>query len=420
MPNARPTAWTGGQYSLFRFVFGLYLALHFAQLVPWGAELFSSEGMLPDGSLSPFLHLFPNLFLLNDSPMFVQGALLSGVLLAALFAIGWYDRPAAVLLWLLWASLFGRNPLISNPGLPYVGLLLLLHAGLPSGSRGPYGAWSARNRVDPAGEWALPSDLQSVAWILMALGYSYSGWTKLSSPSWLDGSAVREVLENPLARPGLLRDSLLALPDVLLQLVTWGALAFELGFCVLALSRRLRPLAWGAMLAMHVSLIVLLDFADLSLGMVLLHLFTFDPAWIRPRRAADPALVFFDGACGLCHRAVRFGLAEDREGQAFRFAPLQGTTFEDSFSDETRAQLPDSIVLWTPGGRHHVRSDAVGHMLLALGGAWRLLGHALFLVPRPVRDGAYRAIASVRAKIFPKPNDLCPLRPPHLAARFDP
>ena len=26
-----------------------------------------------------------------------------------------------------------------------------------------------------------------------------------------------------------------------------------------------------------------IDFADLSLGMVMLHLFTFDPAWIRRR-----------------------------------------------------------------------------------------------------------------------------------------
>jgi hypothetical protein len=27
--------WTGGQYSLFRAVFGIYLLVHFAQLTPW-------------------------------------------------------------------------------------------------------------------------------------------------------------------------------------------------------------------------------------------------------------------------------------------------------------------------------------------------------------------------------------------------
>ena len=39
--------WTGGQYSRFRLVLGLYLCVHFVHLVPWGAELFSRAGVLP-------------------------------------------------------------------------------------------------------------------------------------------------------------------------------------------------------------------------------------------------------------------------------------------------------------------------------------------------------------------------------------
>jgi hypothetical protein len=30
--------WTGGQYSLFRIAFGVYLCVHFGQLAPWAAE----------------------------------------------------------------------------------------------------------------------------------------------------------------------------------------------------------------------------------------------------------------------------------------------------------------------------------------------------------------------------------------------
>lgn len=45
--------WSGGQYSLFRALLGLYLLVHFADLVPWGAELFSRRGVLPDASVSP-------------------------------------------------------------------------------------------------------------------------------------------------------------------------------------------------------------------------------------------------------------------------------------------------------------------------------------------------------------------------------
>ncbi len=64
--------------------------------------------------------------------------------------------------------------------------------------------------------------------------------------------------------------------------------AFELLFAPLALSRRLRPFLWAGMLAMHLGLMALIDFADLSFGMVILHLFTFDPGWIRPAPRDSP------------------------------------------------------------------------------------------------------------------------------------
>ena len=43
--------------------------------------------------------------------------------------------------------------------------------------------------------------------------------------------------------------------------------------------------------------------------------------------SSDVATIFYDGDCGLCHRAVRVVLAADPEGRAFRFAPLGGETF---------------------------------------------------------------------------------------------
>src|SRR5262249_38270579 len=45
--------WTATPYRWFRLAFGLYLVVHFAQLLPWGAELFSSRGALPDAAASP-------------------------------------------------------------------------------------------------------------------------------------------------------------------------------------------------------------------------------------------------------------------------------------------------------------------------------------------------------------------------------
>jgi len=67
-------------------------------------------------------------------------------------------------------------------------------------------------------------------------------------------------------------------------MATWSALALELLFAPLALFHRARPFVWAAAVLMHLSLIVLVDFADLSTGMLFLHAFTFDPGWLPQKR----------------------------------------------------------------------------------------------------------------------------------------
>lgn len=276
--------WTGGRYSVFRGLLGLYLVVHFLQLLPWRTEVFSNRGMLPEASASPLYPLFPNVLFLYDAPPVVGALLISGAVLGVLLAIGHRDRLAAIGLWYVWACLLSRNPLISNPSLPFVGWMLLAHACLP---RAPYGSLEGRRSPAAAADWRFPGEIFAAAWIVMAVAYSYSGLTKLVSPSWVDGSALGQVLLNPLARPTFLRELMLTFPDALLRLATWGALALEIAFAPLALVPRLRPLLWGAMVSMHLGLFALVDFPDLSIGMLLLHGFTFDPGWLSRRDRID-------------------------------------------------------------------------------------------------------------------------------------
>lgn len=408
--------WTGGQYSVFRVLLGGYLALHYAQLVGFGPELFSSSGVLPDAAASPLAYAFPNLLSLVDSPLVVSAALLAGVALGALLALGTWDRAAALVLAYLQACLLGRNPLIANPAIPFVGWMLLAHAAIP---HAPYGAWKARGRPDPRGGWTFPAPLFLAAWVVMSLAYSYSGAYKLASPSWVDGSALAQVLANPLARPGALREAWLALPPIFLQLASWGALALELLFAPLALIRRLRPWLWLAMVGLHLGLLSLVAFADLTAGMLLLHLFSFDPAWLPKREQGSSDRVYYDGNCGLCHRAVRFFLAEDRDGDAFRFAPLQSESARRVIGEERLRSLPDSIVVATASGEFLVRSAAMLHAAERLGGFWGLFARLARALPEGLRDLVYDWIARNRVGWFGRTQDACPILPPELRARFD-
>jgi hypothetical protein len=105
--ESQHNGWTGGQYSLFRALLGLYLFVHFAYLMPWAPELFSHRGMLPEASVSPLTRAFPNILSLWDAPGFVTLLATAGAGAALAFAVGWRDRIAALALWYILACFAG-------------------------------------------------------------------------------------------------------------------------------------------------------------------------------------------------------------------------------------------------------------------------------------------------------------------------
>ena len=132
------------------------------------------------------------------------------------------------------------------------------------------------------------------------------------------------------------------------------------------------------------------------------------------------AELFYDGGCGLCHRAVSFILNRGRRGEGFRFAPLEGETFQLRLSPEQRAGLPDSLVILTAAGEVLSRSRAVFRILHDLGGGWRLLGRLGQILPRFLADALYDCIAAFRHRVFAKPADGCPTMNEAQRRRFDP
>lgn len=405
------------QFAAFRIALGCYLFIHFAGLVPYGAEIFSRQGMIPDARLNFTYGILPNPLEHWDSPQFVTIFLVAMLLLSAALALGLFRRTSALLLWYGWACLFNRNNLISNPGIPYVGLLLLLSVLLPPGE--PF----ALHRRKQDGTWDFPAVVYWVAWFLMAVGYTISGVIKLSSPSWANGTALAHLINNPLARPGLFRDLFLMLPEWATRLQTWGVLALEVLFLPLSFHRKTRMLAWLAMVIMHLGIVLVVDFADLTLGMLMMHLFSFDPEWLPARlKQEGPSVVLFDGVCGLCDRTVRFLLEEDPH-HLLTFAPLQGATASAVLQRHPGvAENLKTIILVrnfsTPRETVLVRSEAVLAVLNDLGGFWRTVSWAR-LLPLVLRDAIYDWIARNRYQWFGK-YTTCQLPTPEVQRRFLP
>ncbi len=129
-----------------------------------------------------------------------------------------------------------------------------------------------------------------------------------------------------------------------------------------------------------------------------------------------PPILFFDGVCGLCSRAVDFVMARDPEG-VFRFAPLQGETARAMLSEADTAAL-ETMVVATETGLYR-RSSAAVRILWTLGPFWRLCGWGLWIIPRPLRDLGYNMVAKTRYRLFGK-HETCRLPTPEERERFLP
>ena len=403
------------QFACFRIFFGSYLAVHFTGLLPYAGELFSGSGLLANPKLNFTFGILPNPLEHFQSAFFATAFVATLMLFSVAFTLGAFRRTMALLLWFGWACLFNRNNLILNPGLPYVGLLLLLCVLTPPGE--PL-SFIARKSSRP---WAMPAMVYWSAWFLLAAGYTYSGVYKLLSPSWTDGSALLHLINNPLARPGFLRDVLLALPGDFLKLLTWGALAGEVLALPLSLFRRGRLASWLWMMAMHLGILLVVDFADLTFGMVMIHLFAFDPDWLPARKTAGQTLLLFDGDCALCHRTVQFFLSEDRDG-TLCFAPLQGPTSAPILGRHSMSsQQLKTVVLVEGAGTDNekvfTRSSAILRALEHLGGFWRVIGW-FRIMPRGLRDAAYDWTAQNRYRWFGQMEASCALSSAGLRKRL--
>jgi predicted DCC family thiol-disulfide oxidoreductase YuxK len=119
----------------------------------------------------------------------------------------------------------------------------------------------------------------------------------------------------------------------------------------------------------------------------------------------EPVIIAYDGECMLCSRSIRF-LAEHDPKRRLRFVTLQsrlGREIEAAATGETL-----NTVVAKKDGKVFTYSDAVLEILKTLGGSWAILGTLGFVLPRGLRDRAYRFVANHRYRWFGKA-DICSL-----------
>ncbi len=111
-------------------------------------------------------------------------------------------------------------------------------------------------------------------------------------------------------------------------------------------------------------------------------------------------ILFFDGYCSLCDGLVDRMLHWDKKS-VLKFASLQGETAQKLLPPERRDKANPDTIIYLRNGVIYDRSTAVLLSLYDIGGLWVLFS-VFLLVPKFVRDLAYRFVTKIRYRVFGK------------------
>ena len=123
--------------------------------------------------------------------MFAYAILMIGIIAAHLLMLGWHSRSAALFTWLVWVSLWNRNPLLLDGDDAILKMMCFYLMLSPCGN-----CWSLDAHLNHKPEWVSVWPLRLMQFQI-ALLYFVSGWVKFHSPEWLDGTVLQIILIHP-------------------------------------------------------------------------------------------------------------------------------------------------------------------------------------------------------------------------------
>lgn len=126
-------------------------------------------------------------------------------------------------------------------------------------------------------------------------------------------------------------------------------------------------------------------------------------------------IVIFDGVCNFCNGAVKFIIKRDPQG-VFAFTPMQSELAQELTQRFSVPDVGTDTLVLIKKGECYVLSDAALEIARDLKGPWRFC-YVFKVVPRPIRDAAYKLFARHRYRLFGKKN-ACMVPSAEVKSRF--
>lgn len=351
------------------------------------------------------------------------------LIVLAMFTVGLWSRVTAVLAWVIVVStvrrvpvaLFGFDQMVSTWAL----YLAVTGASGQAVSLDRFLNRWKRNRADLAvrrrdGRWTPPSGVPAptisanlslrLIQLHLCVIYGMAGMAKLMGPSWWSGLAIWDMLASAEFRVFDL--TWIAAYPWLLNVLTHGSLAIELGYPVLIWVRMLRPLLLVLVALLHIGIgLTAPGLTEFGVAMMAANLAFVSGSWLRSLvtgrdRSAPAARVLYDGACPRCRASMAFITAgdPDRLVEPIDLTVVDVSRIHPSLQSEACLRAMHVV---GDDGRVSAGYDAVVSLarLLPLFCPMALFGS----LPGVTRAGrrVYNAIAASRPRDVPCTDEVC-------------
>ncbi|EKU45694.1 thiol-disulfide oxidoreductase DCC family protein [Staphylococcus massiliensis] len=109
------------------------------------------------------------------------------------------------------------------------------------------------------------------------------------------------------------------------------------------------------------------------------------------------AIIYYDKNCVYCYNFAIW-LIQNGLPKHYEIMSLKGDAAQHLFDQHPEAKNRNSVIV-QEGDHLYYKSTAIAHLIKSLS-SFKLLGYALWMIPKPIRDFGYNLFANNRDKMW--------------------
>lgn len=395
---------------IFRILFGAFILLILVISFPNWQRFYGPDGVVPFEVLAkPWMGYSWSVLTLTDRAWFPTAIYWLALASATLFTVGFKTRFFTIILFVIYASLMHRAPVLINGQDQIIIMLLFFSCFAPLGTTFSLDEFLRRlakiklskNPDEVVEKPVWPQRLMQASIVLL---YVFAGPSKfVDDVAWRDGSAIYYVTNSPrwFRFPNLafFHNQYLSI------LLTYGTLLAEIGFPIFIWFKKTRYIALASIALLHASIMVFMASSVFYFNLAMIVAFMLfisneTISKLAKRLHQKKATIFYDGDCSLCMwlSNILVGL---NAAKTVKFHNLRKDSTYQKFPNLEKSELEREIHLITVDQKVKKGFFAFRYLVGAIPALYWLFPLFYFPTSSYIGPKVYTLVSENRFSLFP-------------------